>query len=395
MNILVATSGGVAALKTPSLMRRLRDAGHDVRAVATDDSYQFITKLSLAIGAGAEVFDREAWFKADGHARHIELARWAQVMIVAPASADALASAAQGRGDDVISALILAGVSKVIWVPAMNTVMWQHPAVKANIETLKSYGHRFLGPVFGQLAAKGEGAGMGRMMEIEDIASYFAYLLTPKDLKGKKVLVSAGPTREYIDPVRFISNPSSGKMGYAVAEVAFFRGAEVTLVSGPANLVAPEGVKLIKVESAQSMLEALDGEFDSSDILVMTAAVADWRSAEIKQEKQAKMGERQQLELIRTKDILLHLSQRKAKQVVVGFAMETHQGVERAADKARLKKMDFICLNYPTREGSAFGGDSNEVSIVEPDEGVQHLARMSKREIASLILDKALSYVSN
>jgi len=231
-------------------------------------------------------------------------------------------------------------------------------------------------------------------MEVDDIVTYLPSMLKTLDLVGKKVLVSAGPTREYLDPVRFISNPSSGKMGFAVAEAAFLRGAEVTLVTGPTALKALEGVTLIPVESAQEMLTALDSLFDSCDALVMTAAVADWRSAIMKHEKEAKMGEQQTIALVRTTDILQHLSQRKAKQVVIGFAMETHQGVERAADKARRKKMDFICLNYPTREGSAFGGDDNQVTLVTPEGQAELLPRMSKRELGDVILDKALYFMS-
>ncbi len=390
MNILLAVSGGVAALKSPSVARRLQEAGHAVKIAATDDAYHFVTELSLAIAAGDAIFDREAWFLPDGQARHIDLARWADMLLVAPATADALASAALGKADDVISATILAGVPKVVWVPAMNTKMWEHPAVKKNVATLQSYGHGFLGPVFGDLAAKNEGSGMGRMMEPTDIVAALPSLFTSKDLEGKKVLVSAGPTREYLDPVRFISNPSSGKMGYAVAAAAQARGAEVHLVSGPSSLPPPTGVNISKVESAEQMLSALDADFDDCDILVMTAAVADWKAADQKQEKQAKMGDTQNLELTRTPDILKTLSSKKKQQIVVGFAMETHKGVERAADKATRKKMDFICLNYPRKAGSAFGGDSNEVTIVMPDGEFQELPRMTKREIAEIIFDKAL-----
>ena len=390
MNILLAVSGGVAALKSPSVARRLQEAGHAVKIAATDDAYHFVTELSLAIAAGDAIFDREAWFLPDGQARHIDLARWADMLLVAPATADALASAALGKADDVISATILAGVPKVVWVPAMNTKMWEHPAVKKNVATLQSYGHGFLGPVFGDLAAKNEGSGMGRMMEPTDIVAALPSLFTSKDLEGKKVLVSAGPTREYLDPVRFISNPSSGKMGYAVAAAAQARGAEVHLVSGPSSLPPPTGVNISKVESAEQMLSALDADFDDCDILVMTAAVADWKAADQKQEKQAKMGDTQNLELTRTPDILKTLSSKKKQQIVVGFAMETHKGVERAADKATRKKMDFICLNYPRKAGSAFGGDSNEVTIVMPDSEFQELPRMTKREIAEIIFDKAL-----
>ena len=390
MRIIVAASGGVAALKTPSLVRRLQETGHEVRVAATDDALHFVTKLSLAVAAGGAVFDREAWFAADGQARHIDWARWADALLVAPATADALASAATGRGDDVISALILAGAPRTIWAPAMNTEMWCHPAVQHNVETLRTFGHYFIGPAEGKLAAKGEGKGVGRMVEPEEIVAQLAHLFE-RDLEGHHVLVSAGPTREYLDPVRFISNPSSGRMGYALAEAAAVRGAKVTLVSGPTALDVPVGVQRLEVESAEEMLEALSTHFDDASMLIMSAAVADWRAADIATEKKAKSGEEQTLALRRTPDILENLSKRKEKQIMVGFAMETHQGVERAADKAKRKKLEFICLNYPTRENTAFGGDTNQVTIVTADAQAEELPLMSKRDLADLILDRALS----
>jgi len=390
VRLIVAASGGVAALKTPSLLRRLHEAGHEVRAAATDDALHFVTRLSLAVAAGSEVFDRAAWFTPDGEARHLSWARWADALVVAPATADALASAATGRADDVISALVLAGVPRVVWVPAMNTAMWQHPLVRRNAETLKTLGHHIVEPATGALAARGEGTGIGRMPEPETISALLPGLLGPHDLTGRRVLVSAGPTREYLDPVRYLSNPSSGKMGFAVAEAARDRGAAVTLVSGPVSLTAPHGVAFVRVESAAEMLEALTAHFDACDVLVMSAAVADWRAAEVKTEKEAKVGDAQNLRLVRTPDILSTLAPRKKRQVMVGFAMETHQGVERAAAKARRKALEFICLNYPTRAGSAFGGDDNQVTLVTPQGDADELPRMSKRAVAETILDRVV-----
>lgn len=390
MKLLVAATGGVAALKTPALLRRLREAGHEVRAVATDDALLFVTPLSLAVAAGGEVFDRAAWFSPDGRARHLDLARWADALVVAPATADALGGAATGRADDVVSALILGGVRETVWVPAMNTAMWRHPLVQANVRTLQGIGHRFLGPDEGPLAAQGEGAGLGRMLEPEAVVAGLGGLFRPHDLTGRRVLVSAGPTREYLDPVRFLSNPSSGRMGYAVAEAARARGASVVLVSGPTALPAPAGVQPLAVETAEEMLAALGEHFAASDLLVMSAAVADWRAAHPKGEKEAKSGERQTLELVRTPDILETLAARRTRQVMVGFAMETHAGVERAADKARRKGLALICLNYPTREGTAFGGPDNQVTLVTPDGEAEALPRMPKRELADVILDRAL-----
>lgn len=390
MKLIVAASGGVAALKTASLIRRLQEQNHEVRVAATAAAFHFVTPLSLAVAAGSEVFDEAAWFKADGSAKHIDWARWADALIVAPATADALASAACGKADDVISALAISGIPKIIWAPAMNTAMWQHPFVQKNVETLKTIGHAFIGPSSGTLAAKGEGAGIGRMVEPEAIVQALPSLFKQQDLQGQHVLVSAGPTREYLDPVRFISNPSSGKMGYAVAQAALARGANVSLVTGPSALTPPQGARVIKVESAEQMLNALEQHFEQANILVMTAAVADWRVKDIATEKQAKMGEAQTLELMRTPDILSTLKPKRSKQIMVGFAMETNKGVEQAADKATRKGLDFICLNYPTQEGTSFGGDDNQITIVTPNGDSEKLERMSKRKIADVILDKAL-----
>lgn len=395
MKILVAASGGVAALKTPTLLRRLFEQGHEVRAAATEDAYHFITKLSLAVAAGGEVVDRETWFTPHGRALHIELARWADLLVVAPASADALASAATGRADDIVSATILAGIPAVAWVPAMNTEMWHHAAVQHNIQTLQGYGHQILGPAHGTLAARGEGTGVGRMLEPEEVVTAIQNLFRPQDLTGQHVLVSAGPTREYLDPVRFISNPSSGKMGYAIAEAAKARGATVTLVSGPTSLPAPSGIDTVHVESAQEMLNALAQHLPSATVLVMTAAVADWRAAHPAAEKQAKMGEKQTVAFIRTPDILQAFAPQKGDKVFIGFAMETNQGVERAADKARRKNLDFICLNYPTRPDTGFGGDTNQVTIVTPDAQAEELPLTTKRALADLILDRALQAKEN
>jgi phosphopantothenoylcysteine decarboxylase/phosphopantothenate--cysteine ligase len=389
MRVIVAASGGVAAVKTPALLRRLAEAGHEVRAAATDDALKFVTKLSLAVAAGSPVLDREAWFSPDGGALHIEWARWAEVLLIAPATADVIGSAATGRADDVISALILAGVPQVVWAPAMNSAMWTHPAVQRNVATLKGFGHRFLGPEHGTLAAQGEGKGVGRMLEPELLAARLVAALAPQDWAGRRVLVSAGPTREYLDPVRFLSNPSSGKMGYAVAEAARDRGAMVTLVSGPTALADPDGVGVIRVESAQEMLAALRQPFAEADLLVMTAAVADWQAAQPEATKQAKLGETQTLALVRTPDILETLAAEKRQQVMIGFAMETHEGVPKAADKARRKRLELICLNYPTRSGSVFGGDDNEVTLVTSDGATEALPPMSKRALAELLLDRA------
>ena len=391
MNVIAGVTAGVAAVKAPSLIRRLNEAGFEVRAAATDDAYHFVTALSLAVAAGHPVFDRAAWFRPDGRALHIELARWADVLLVAPATADTLGAAATGRADDVVSALVISGVPQVVWVPAMNTAMWEHPAVRHNVATLRGYGHQFIGPAEGTLAAKGEGAGIGRMTEPEEIVAELQRLTFSGDLAGVTVLVSAGPTREHLDPVRFLSNPSSGKMGYAVAAAAKRRGARTMLVSGPTSLSDPAGVEVVRVESATQMQRALSDRIADADILVMAAAVADWQAARPQRTKQKKTGSTQLLELVRTPDILEQLAERKGERVFVGFAVESAEGPARAADKARRKRLDFVCLNTLTPGGGPFGRDDNRVIIVTPDGAAHELPLMSKRALADEILTRALT----
>lgn len=387
--ILVAATGGVAAIKTPTLLRRLHEAGYHVRVAATQDAYRFASKLSLAVAAGSEPLDYDLWFRPDGEARHLSWAHWADAVVVAPASADALAAAALGRADDIVAALLLAAPAPVLFAPAMNEAMWRHPAVQRNVQRLREDGHRFVGPVEGAMAARHEDPGVGRMAEPEEIVEAVTGLFAPADFSGRHVLVSAGPTREYLDPVRFLSNPSSGKMGFAVAAAARDRGARVTVVAGPTTAMPPAGVDVVHVMSAQEMLAALDANFDACELLVMAAAVADWRPRERADQKQPKSGSAQTLELVRTPDILQSLAPRKGDRVLVGFAMETDQGVERAREKATKKNLDFICLNYPTRPDTGFGGDMNELTIVTPGGSTEVLGPATKRTLADDILDRA------
>jgi len=280
----------------------------------------------------------------------------------------------------------------VLWVPAMNERMWSHPAVQANVAVLRGFGHRFLGPEYGAFGSSGEGEGLGRMAEPEVIAAAALALVRPRvqDLAGRRVVVSAGPTREYLDPVRFISNPSSGKMGFAVAEEARDRGARVVLVSGPVSLPDPAGMEVRRVDSALELRDAVVGAALGADVVVMTAAVADYRAAEQSQEKQAKVAQEVVVRLVPNPDILAELGGQKGRRVLVGFAMETHAGVERAAAKAQRKNADFILLNYPTQEGTSFGGDDNEVTLVRPDGSWEAWPRTSKREVARRLLDEAV-----
>jgi phosphopantothenoylcysteine decarboxylase/phosphopantothenate--cysteine ligase len=385
--VLVAVTGGVAAIKAPHLLRLLRARGHEVRVLATPRALEFITPLSLAVAAGGEVATEEAWFRPDGRALHIDLARWAEVVLVAPATAEAMAKAALGLADDLLSAILLAGARRVAWAPAMNEAMWLAPQTQGHAERLKALGHAVLGPAYGPLAAVGEGEGWGRMLEPEELLERLEAFLAPKDLLGLRLLVSAGPTREYLDPVRFISNPSSGRMGYAVAEAARDRGAEVVLVSGPTCLKAPWGVEVVRVESALEMRQAILERYPWAKAVVMAAAVADYRPAEVLKDKEPKVEAEKTIRLVPNPDILKELGERKEGRVLVGFAMETASGLERAQEKLRRKNLDLIALNWVNREGVGFGSPENEVVLIARDGRVLELPRMEKRQVAHRILD--------
>ncbi|WP_052326771.1 bifunctional phosphopantothenoylcysteine decarboxylase/phosphopantothenate--cysteine ligase CoaBC [Deinococcus peraridilitoris] len=388
----------MAAVKAPMVLRRLREAGFATRALATRAALAFVTELSLATAADAPVLTDESWFAPSPEAQHLALAR-CDLVVVAAGSADLMARHVSGRADDLASATLLSTRAPVLWAPAMNPSMWEHPATQHNLRTLLEWGHEFIGPVFGALGSSGEGEGFGRMAEPEQIAARAGALLREQataedglqDLHGLHVVVSAGPTREYLDPVRFISNPSSGKMGFAVAARARARGARVTLVSGPVNLEVPPGVQFVPVESALEMRDAMLAASESADMVVMTAAVADYRAARPAGEKQAKGSEALTVELTPNPDILAELGSNKGERVLVGFAMETHAGVERAAHKARRKNADFILLNYPTREGTGFGGDDNEVTLVRASGESEVWPRLRKTEVAERLLSEALT----
>ena len=397
---LVIVGGSMATVKAPSALRRLREAGFRTQVIATAAALHFTTPLSLATAADSELHTDQGWFAPQPGAQHLELAR-ADVVVCVGAGADLLSRAALGRASDLASATLLSVRGPVLWVPAMNERMWRHPAVQNNVALLRSWGQHFLGPEYGPFGSSGEGEGLGRMAEPLEIAAAAWALLhpAPQDLTGLKVVVSAGPTREYLDPVRFISNPSSGKMGFAVAQAARDRGAQVTLITGPVNLPDPAGVQVHHIQSALELRGAVLLAAADADLVVMTAAVADYRAAEMSNEKQAKVAQDVSVRLVPNPDILAELgaenlstgqlSMGKNRRVLVGFAMETHAGVERAAAKAQRKNADLMLLNYPTQQGTAFGGDDNQVTLVRPDGQAEAWPRMSKREVAHRLLTEA------
>ena len=342
--ILLGVTGGIAAYKAAELVRRLRERGAEVQVVMTAAAREFIGALTFQALSGRPV-RTDLWDSAAEAAMgHIELARWAEAVLVAPASADFLARLAEGRADDLLATLCLATAAPIAVAPAMNRLMWAHAATAANVARLRQRGVQVFGPGEGEQAC-GE-IGEGRMLEPPELADRLAALLpTAGPLSGRRVLITAGPTRERIDPVRFISNRSSGKMGFAVAQAAREAGAEVVLVSGPVWLATPPGVRRVDVESAEAMLEAVQAEVAGADIFIATAAVADYRPAHPSGQKIKKTNERLQLEMERTTDVLATVAARAQRPFVVGFAAETESVEHYARAKLLKKNLDLIAAN--------------------------------------------------
>ncbi len=342
--ILLGVTGGIAAYKSAELVRRLRERGADVQVVMTAAAREFVGALTFQALSGRPV-RTDLWDSAAEAAMgHIELARWAEVVLVAPATADFLARLAQGRADDLLATLCLASAAPIAVAPAMNRLMWANAATVANIERLRARGVQVLGPAEGAQAC-GE-VGEGRMLEPNELAEQLDALLPAAGpLRGRRVLITAGPTRERIDPVRFISNRSSGKMGFAVAQAAREAGAEVVLVSGPVALPTPAGVRRVDVESAEAMYAAVEVEVAGADIFISTAAVADYRPAHPSGQKIKKTSERLQLEMERTLDVLASVAARPNRPFVVGFAAETESVEHNARAKLVRKNLDMIAAN--------------------------------------------------
>ena len=391
--IVLGVSGGIAAYKAPDLVRRLRERGAEVQVVMTAGAQRFVTPTTFQAVAGREV-RAELWDPAAEAAMgHIELARWADLILLAPATADLIARLASGRADDLLTTLVLATDAKVALAPAMNRLMWSHPATQANIAILRHRGVEVLGPGRGEQAC-GE-TGDGRMLEPLDIVSGVERLLpttTSAALAGKHVLITAGPTRERLDPVRYISNRSSGKMGFALADAARVAGAEVTLVAGPVNLPTPLGVNRIDVESAAQMHAAVEAAVGVADVFIGTAAVADYRPAVVAERKIKKSGERVEIVLERTPDILASVAARAQRPFVVGFAAETHDVETYARGKLESKNLDLIAANE-VGDDKVFDRDDNSLVVLSRD-GRTLIGPASKQEVARDLIELIASRIS-
>lgn len=388
--ILIAISGGIAAYKAPELVRALKRAGHDVRCALTPEAARFVSPLSLQAVSGATV--RRDLFDAgeEGEIDHIGLADWADLILVAPATANLLAKMANGLADDLVTAVLLATRSKVLVAPAMNVNMWRHPATEANVALLRTRGVAFVGPDSGELACGWEG--LGRMSDPAVLVEAVATQLVSPTLAGRRVLVTAGGTAEPIDAVRSVTNRSSGKMGFAIAAEAARRGAEVTVVAGLTSLATPFGVRRIDAPSALEMRDAVLAEFEASDIIIKAAAVADFRpvhtsARKIKKEEMAE-GETMTLELVQNPDILEEISARKGERTVVGFAAESHDVVAAAQRKLARKGCDLIVANDISRADSGFEVDENAVLFVWPNGEVEELPLLPKAGVAAQLFDR-------
>ncbi|AKP46806.1 MULTISPECIES: bifunctional phosphopantothenoylcysteine decarboxylase/phosphopantothenate--cysteine ligase CoaBC [Bacillus] len=385
-NILLCVTGGIAVYKAAALTSKLTQAGASVKVIMSNGAQKFVTPLTFQALSRNDVYTDTFDEKHPESIAHIDLADWADLVLVAPATANIIGKLANGIADDMISTTLLAATAPVWIAPAMNVHMYDHPAVKRNIERLQSYGYQFVEPNEGYLACGY--VGKGRMEEPENIVKLISsYWEKEKNqpLKGKKIVITAGPTREILDPVRFFSNRSSGKMGYALAEEAHQLGADVTLISGPVSLNPPIGVNVKYIENAEEMYDAVLEEFPSADIVIKSAAVADYRPKQVSNEKMKKQDGDLIIQMERTKDILKTLGERKDHQFLVGFAAETSNLDEYAMSKLKRKNADMIIANNVNEKGAGFEEDTNIVTIYKKDGSNKRLGLMSKKELAKEI----------
>lgn len=391
-NVLLGIGGGIAAYKSADLVRRLKERGFDVRVVMSQSAMEFITPLTLQALSGHPVSSSLLDPAAEAAMGHIELARWADLVIIAPATANLLARINAGMADELITTTCLATEAPIALCPAMNQQMYRNLATQANLASLQSRGYTLWGPASGSQAC-GE-VGPGRMLEPLEIAELASRFFATKDvyaeqesqpLAGQSVLITAGPTREAIDPVRYISNHSSGKMGFALAKAAADMGADVTLVAGPVNLATPEGVTRINVESAQNMLDAVMENVDNKDIFIGCAAVADYRVSDIATSKIKKSAEEMQLALVRNPDILATVASLANRPFMVGFAAETHDVEAYARDKLKRKNLNMIAANDVSVAGLGFNADANALRVFW-QQGSQDLPATDKLTLARQLL---------
>lgn len=387
--VLLAVTGGIAAYKMPNVARMLKKMHCNVHVLMTQNATNFITATTFETLTGnkclIDTFDRNFTFSVE----HVALAKQADLVLIAPATANVIGKIANGIADDMLTTTVMACTCKILIAPAMNHNMYHNPIVQDNLQKLKNYGYEIIDPVCGMLA-NGD-TGDGKMPAEEDLVAYVQKELAyAKDLKDKKVLVTAGPTQEAIDPVRFVTNHSTGKMGYAIAKMAMLRGAQVTLVTGPASIDVPAFVKVIPVVTAEEMYQTVTKYAKEQDIIIMAAAVADYRPMHVADEKIKKTKETATLEMEKTKDILATLGKDKGKCILCGFSMETEHMLENSRKKLEQKQLDAIVANNLKQPGAGFATDTNIITIITKDSEVQ-LERMTKEEAANRLLTQLIS----
>lgn len=387
-HVLLGVTGSIAAYKIANLASMLVKLNADVHVIMTKNAEQFISPITFETLTGNKVIDDTFERNSGYHVAHIAMAAEADVVLIAPATANVIAKLAHGIADDMLTSTMLAVTAPILLSPAMNTHMYENPITQENIEKIKDLGYKLIEPASGYLAC-GD-TGKGKMPEPEVLLDCILQeIACEKDMAGKKVLITAGPTRESIDPVRYITNHSTGKMGYALAENAARRGAEVTLVSGPTQLKKPRFVKVTDVTTAEEMYQAVEKEFDSQDIVVMSAAVADYRPEVVAENKIKKSDGEMKISLERTTDILGTLTPRKKQQFICGFSMETENMLENSRAKLKKKNLDMIVANNLKVAGAGFGTDTNVVTIITED-SCEELPIMTKEEVAGAIFDRIL-----
>ncbi|MDG5467744.1 bifunctional phosphopantothenoylcysteine decarboxylase/phosphopantothenate--cysteine ligase CoaBC [Deltaproteobacteria bacterium IMCC39524] len=391
--VVLGVTGGIAAYKAAELLRLLVKAGAEVHVIMTSSAQEFVAPLTFQTLSGNPVHTELFNIIQEQEIGHISLADRADLLLVAPATANLIGKVANGIADDLLTTTLMATRAKVLFAPAMNSNMWENPLYRKNQETLEAQGYHFIAPAYGDLACGWQG--QGKLPDPHEILLAAQALFGKQDLAGKTLLVTAGPTREEIDPVRFLSNYSSGKMGYAIAAAASHRGARVVLVSGPVNLPEPHGVETIQVVSAMEMHQAVMAEAEHADIIIKAAAVADFRPTTCCEQKVKKgSSETMMVELQRNPDILAELGEKKGSRILIGFAAETEELLKNAREKLTRKNLDMIVANDVTQEGAGFDGDTNIVRFLSADGAVEELPKMSKVLVAETLLDRASALLS-
>jgi phosphopantothenoylcysteine decarboxylase/phosphopantothenate--cysteine ligase len=387
--VVIGVTGGIAAYKAAEFVRLLAKEGADVHVVMTQNAQKFITPLTFQTLSGNPVVTDPFVLLEEAEIGHITLADSAELVVILPATANIIGKVANGIADDFLSTMVMATKAPVLFVPSMNVNMWENKMLQKNIRTLLERDYHLLEPGEGELAC--HWYGKGRLPELNEVVEKVEDILCPKDLKGEQILITGGPTQEPIDPVRFITNLSSGKMGYALAKMARRRGAEVTLIAGPTSLSLPrKDIRLVVIRSAEEMRKAVFAHLKGSSVVIKAAAVSDYRPKMMSQRKIKKGDSDTTLALERTRDILEELGRKKGNRILVGFAAETEDLITNAKKKLKEKHLDFIVLNDVTKRGAGFASDTNQVKIIYPSGAVKDLPLMTKEEVSQFVLDEVV-----